>query len=747
MSLRVDQLHAACVDASVRLARGDAGSVWTSSATGQPVGEQQVRYSSQPTISADVADSLVLHDWRARREILQPAGDLVREGLDLEGLPEWVDTAAVQSWLEGEGIDGEACGLLPALGELWAEGETYGGAILVAVADDGVPASMPVQLKSLRDVTSWEVLDRWSVWPYRSKGIGGPVDYWTVIDWAGKTGSISGTSSIIHPSRVAVHWGSWMPRRWRRWHDGWGCSRLELLRDQRDSLAVGFANLGRLLAKASTDVLTVAELSEMIAAAGAPVVRGKMSEVMQAVDSLGYAILDGGIEGAPQQGQPGRGPDKFESVARNLRGADDVTDQQHQDWRRGTGMPELIADGQLAGGLNSGEGAGQWRVWGGQMSFEQRRSLTRKAIWGLNLGFASSEGPTGGKDPGPYTVKWRPIAEPDREYEANVSKVETETDEIAVRMGTVTTKETRQHRNVDGKHGPVKVESAEFLPESSDDEIAAAGLEGAGAESVQALVLNGAQMAALLEITASVTAGSLPAEVAQWLIALSVPGLPTGPAASALAVAEAWGRANPELQAAPNAQGLDAASAMVRVFDVDTSRFDLVRLDAETMVGTWARALMDYQNPNAGVFVRVPDRLAVQFPYKPTDSSPPHVTVLHIGPTAWDQVGEIRECTAQLAQDLALLPGRARFGALGYFDGPKRVAWVAVEFEPDLTEFHAGLRARLMAEGVMVNHREGPWVAHATLASLEPGESYTGAVPVGEWAVERLEVWHGEDRG
>jgi hypothetical protein len=448
------------------LTRRDVGSVWESAITGMPTGEQSARYSSSPTISAGEAEALVLHDWRARREILQPAGDLVREGLELKDLAAWVDTKAVESWLEGEGVDGEACGLLPALGELWAVGETYGGAILVAVADDGVPASEPIQLRSLRDVVSWEVLDRWSVWPYRSRGLSGPVDYWTIMDYSGGVGAIAGASSIVHPSRVAVHWGSWMPARWRRYRNGWGCSRLELLRDQRDSLAVGFANLGRLLAKASTDVLTVAEFSEMISEAGPAFVRGKMSEVMTAVAEHGYAILDGGIEGNPQGGQPGRGSDKFESVARNMGGADGVSDRQHQEWRRGSGMPELIADGQLAGGLHNGEGAGSWRAWGAWISAEQGRSLTRKAVWGLNLGFASREGPTRGRDPGPYTVCWKPIAEPDREYEAKVTLLEAQTDEIgsSVRMGTLTDREIRQHRNVDGKHGPVKVESADMLP-------------------------------------------------------------------------------------------------------------------------------------------------------------------------------------------------------------------------------------------------------------------------------------------
>ncbi len=468
MSIRLDALHAAVSDAAALLTRRDAGSVWESAITGLPTGEQAARYSSSPTISAGEAEGLVLHDWRARREILQPAGDLLRAGVELCGLPEWVDMAAVQSWLEGEGVDGEACGLLPALTELWAESETYGGAVLVAVADDGVPPSEPIQLRSLRDVVSWEVLDRWSVWPYRSKGLDGPVDYWSIMDYSGGQ---TGISAIVHPSRVAVHWGSWMPRRWRRYRNGWGCSRLELLRDQRDNLAIGFANLGRLLAKASTDVVTIAELSEMISENSPAAVRGKLAEMMQVIASDGYAILDGGIEGSPQGNNPGRKADSFQSVARSLGGAENVTTQQHENWRRGTGMPELIADGEIAGGLNSGEGAGSWRAWDGLMAAEWKRSLERKFIWGMSLGFAAKDGPTRGKDPGAWTVKRNPIAEPDREYEANVSKTEAETDEIAERTATINWKEIRQHRNVDGKHGPVKVESADMLPPPSIKDI------------------------------------------------------------------------------------------------------------------------------------------------------------------------------------------------------------------------------------------------------------------------------------
>lgn len=461
--IRIDALHAA-LSVSARTARRDyAGGVWANATTGLPVGEPVTRYSADATLAPHDVEALLAHDWRARREITQPAGDLIRCGFTLEGLPSWVDVDAVMSWVEGDGVDGqEGNGLLAALGDLWAEGESYGGSVLVAVADDGKPASEPLDVASLRTVASWQVLDRWSVWPYRKGGTASPVDYWIITDFSAE---ILRSAQIVHPSRLAVHEGMWMPGRWRRMRDGWGLSRLELLRDQRDRLALGLAHLGRLLSRSSQDVVTLAELHELKEAAGSSYVDQRMAVFRSTLSSDGLAVLDGGIEGDPTRHLPGRGSDKFETMARPMGGANDISAVQHEDWRRGSGQPQILADGIASGGLNSGEEAGQWRSWGAWISAEQTRSLTRKLNWGLGLIFASKEGPTGGRVPDEWEVCWTPIAEPDHKVDAEVAEIWANIDVALKGAKLLTDEEIRQWRHVDKKRGLVEVESAK-MPET-----------------------------------------------------------------------------------------------------------------------------------------------------------------------------------------------------------------------------------------------------------------------------------------
>jgi 2'-5' RNA ligase len=335
-------------------------------------------------------------------------------------------------------------------------------------------------------------------------------------------------------------------------------------------------------------------------------------------------------------------------MARPLSGASEISEAQHEDWRRGSTMPRVLADGEVAGGLNSGEDAGAWRSWGGTIAAEQKLKLTRWVNWQLGLIFASKDGPTRGRVPETWEVEWTPIAEPDAELEARVGELEAKTDKVYVDIGVLRDRDVRQHRAVDGKAGRVRVESSDLLPEPSAEDI---------------------------EAEAAAQAGS-----------------PTGK---------------------------------------DVQR----------------QALIDrHEHEKAAVVVVLPDAIARRFPYRPEESLPPHCTVLFVGPTPWDQIETVREAVAQLSA--GLLPLRARLGDLGFFDRPDggRVAWVAVEFEPSLDVLHDELRAELMTRGVMVQHPDRPWTAHATLAYLAAGEDYDGPVPAAglEWTVERLEVWHGE---
>jgi hypothetical protein len=314
------------------------GSVFESALTGETQGQQRTRYSPSTTLGPTEVDAMLLHDWRARREIVQLMGDSVRKGVELE-LPSWVDTAAVMSELEGRVVDGRReSGLLGQLGELLGTGNAYAGAVLIAVTDDGAEPWEPLDKANLRSVTAWEVVDRWSIWPHRKGGAGTPVDYWLLT---GVGMAVERTSQIVHPSRVLVHTGMWMPRRWREVRDGWGASVLELLRDQRDTLATGHAQLGRLLMRSSQDVVVLAELTELLEEKGEAAVAQRLAVMNRGMTSTGLLVLDGGMDSAALGQEQARRADAFATMGRPLGGAKDIAELQHDDWRRGSSMPAL----------------------------------------------------------------------------------------------------------------------------------------------------------------------------------------------------------------------------------------------------------------------------------------------------------------------------------------------------------------------------------------------------------------------
>jgi 2'-5' RNA ligase len=702
-----------------------------------------------PTLDACAIDATLVHSWTGRREIVVPMGDLTRKGVELADLPEWVDAKAVKSAIEGDPhkrqTEGHA-GLLSAFTEWWGVGIAYGGALLVPIVEDGREPWEPLDLANVQTIRSWEVLDRYECCPFR-RTQGGPVEYWLL---ATSRELVTSARQVLHPSRVLPHWGDWMPPRWRAAFGGWGMSRLELLQDLRAAIDIGDASLGRFLDRFHQDVVTLGELQELLeGSGGAEALALRLSTMFRALRNLGVLLLDGGRGGDDDRGEVGRKGDTFQSVARPVSGVTEVAAHLGAQWRKGWGAPEIVADGIAGGGLNSGEEAGQWRAWDGAIEAEQQL-ITAKFVWCADLVFAAQDGPTQGRMPGDYTVKWGRLAGPDHKHDAEVDKLEAEADQIRVDSGTLRPTEIRSWRNVDGKHGVPQVENVEMLPEPGDVDVAAEMQANAAAElvgaagDVQQQALNGAQIEALRELVSSVANGQLPASAAEWLVSLAVPGIDIERARAALAAASAFTPAPAASSGLPTQDAVDVGARLLRAFRVDVDQL-ASRADA----AGWARDIVERLDsyPNGGVFIRVPNKLAVQFPYKPDDDSPPHVTVLFCGPITWDEHQELRKVVAEMTADWK--PVAARFAGLNYFpreDGG-RVAWVAVEFDPELAGFQERLRLTVGARGVQVRHHPGPWVAHATLAYLGPGEEYTGPVPTGEWTVGHLEVWHGQERG
>lgn len=148
---------------------------------------------------------------------------------------------------------------------------------------------------------------------------------------------------------------------------------------------------------------------------------------------------------------------------------------------------------------------------------------------------------------------------------------------------------------------------------------------------------------------------------------------------------------------------------------------------------------------SVGLFIRLPEHLAEQFPsLAPEDNSPPHVTFLYVGKVAEEQDEVFLETVHKVfAEGMPTI--KAKLIGLEHFDHPdkeRRVAHCAVRFSSPLSEIRSRLRSALEDAGIEVGDSFPVYRPHVTLAYM-PGldSKYDGPVPEGEWEFDEIEVW------
>jgi 2'-5' RNA ligase len=143
---------------------------------------------------------------------------------------------------------------------------------------------------------------------------------------------------------------------------------------------------------------------------------------------------------------------------------------------------------------------------------------------------------------------------------------------------------------------------------------------------------------------------------------------------------------------------------------------------------------------SCGVFIRVPDDLASEFPPRAEDPSPPHMTLLYVGKVPRTEFDRLVATVADVARGDA--PFTVEMTDYGEFTN--RSGQTIAHMIPrgdQIAALHAQLRAAVASAGFDVEHHPGVFKPHVTLDYMEPGQHYEGARPSGSWTVRSLEVW------
>ena len=147
-----------------------------------------------------------------------------------------------------------------------------------------------------------------------------------------------------------------------------------------------------------------------------------------------------------------------------------------------------------------------------------------------------------------------------------------------------------------------------------------------------------------------------------------------------------------------------------------------------------------------GLFIRIPEGLAEQFPERPSeDTSAPHVTLLYVGSVTKDRETEFLEVLHNVLSGWG--PVEASFDGLDHFAHPEKdrtVFFARVKFDRDMGSLRDRLTNHLEQANFQVdNSFPLAFNPHATLDYVDGlhDVEYVGRVPDGSWVVDQIEVW------
>jgi len=151
-------------------------------------------------------------------------------------------------------------------------------------------------------------------------------------------------------------------------------------------------------------------------------------------------------------------------------------------------------------------------------------------------------------------------------------------------------------------------------------------------------------------------------------------------------------------------------------------------------------------NTSVGLFIRLPDHMAKQFPpLGPDDMSPPHVTLCIVGAVPKNKEALFLRLVNEEAQKL---PSKikAQLNQVDFFQNPeanRNIPHMSVRFSEDLSYFKFALVDSLQEAGFVLSD-SFPTVfrPHVTLA-YNPGlhPSWKGIIPQGLWEFDNFEIW------
>lgn len=321
-----------------------------------------------------------------------------------------------------------------ALSEVIKLQRLYGGAGLVLLIDDGLQPEEPVDTNRIRAIRGYIPLSRHELIPedYSITDYSRPSHYRITTSQRITPEQTSGYVNLkIHHTRVARFDGLYLPWNLRSRNTGWGQSVLQLIWESFKRYETAMSGLESMTSDADVFVHKIPGLFNRIAAGNETDLRKRLE-----ANNLSRSVYGGMVVDTEED---------VSFINRALTNIATAADPFVKDLQASTGWPASILMGDSPGGLGK-EGRFEERMWASLVEQWQEVYCRTPITEVFTYIFSSREGPTRGRIPESWSVKFPSIFTQTDKEKVELMQLKAASDIQYLQYGVLNAIEVRESR-------------------------------------------------------------------------------------------------------------------------------------------------------------------------------------------------------------------------------------------------------------------------------------------------------------